>query len=250
MSRATQDRNNHTTETSSLHKAREGSSPDTVVDWIQQGLYSGRYVPGQKLVEADLIKTLKVSRGPVREALKRLHGKGIVRQVPYCGTHIRAFSRKEAQDLLVILEPMTSLMTQLAAEAVAGGADATALTNITDSIDRFQRGSVNDVAFIGERQHLYQSLIQIGGNDELTFFMPTAPLHLLRLQSFPYIDREQRQKITSEYLRIIEAVLGGDPAQAARAGKRHVQAAKKRLEGLPDEAFPDLRITSRALISP
>jgi len=244
MSKATKDKHEHGTDTRLPRNAREGSSPDTVVDWIQQGLYSGRYVPGQKLAEADLIKTLKVSRGPVREALKRLHGKGIVRQIPYCGTHIRAFSRKEARDLLVILEPMTSLMAQLAAEAVASGADATALANITDSIDRFQRGSVNDVAFIGERQHLYQTLIQIGGNDELTFFMPTAPLHLLRLQSFPYIDRKQRQQITSEYLRIIEAVLEGDPARAARAGKQHVQAAKKRLEDLPEEAFPDLRTTS------
>lgn len=223
---------------------RHSSSPNSVVDWIQQGLYSGRYVPGQKLVEADLIKTLRVSRGPVREALKRLHGEGIVRQIPYCGTHIRAFSRKEAGDLLAILEPMTSLMAQLAAEAVAQGADTAALVKITDSIDRFQRGSVNDVAFIGERQHLYQTLIQICGNVELPSFMPTAPLHLLRLQTFPYIDSKQRQQITREYLRIIEAVLDGDPGRAARAGKQHVRAAKKRLAALPDEAFPDLRINS------
>ena len=234
----------HNSDALSGRGVREASSPDVVVDWIQQGLYSGRYVPGQKLVEADLIKTLRVSRGPVREALKRLQGKGIVKQVPYCGTHIRAFTRKEARDLLTILEPMTSLMAQLAAEAVANGANATALTKITDSIDRFQRGSVNDVAFIGERQHLYQTLIQIGGNVELTFFMPTAPLHILRLQSFPFLEGAQRRQITSEYLRIIAAVVDGDPAVAARAGKHHVRAAKKRLEMLPDEAFPDLRAAS------
>jgi DNA-binding GntR family transcriptional regulator len=223
---------------------RNGSSPDIVVDWIEQGLYTGRYVPGQKLAEADLINTLNISRGPVREALKRLHGKGLVRQIPYCGTHIRAFSRKEAGDLLAILEPMTSLMARLAAEAVAKGADATALAGIKDSIDRFQRGSVNDVTFVGERQHLYQTLIQIGGNVELPFFMPTAPLHLLRLQSFPYLDTDKRRQITTEYLRIIDAVLAGDPVRAARAGKQHVQAARKRLAALPDEAFPELRVTS------
>ena len=102
----------------------KASSPDTVVDWIQQGIYTGRYVPGQKLAEADLIATLKISRGPVREALKRLHGKGIVRQIPYSGTLIRAFSRKEAEDLLTVIEPLTSLMARLAAEAVAAGGSA------------------------------------------------------------------------------------------------------------------------------
>ena len=222
--------------------ARKGSSPDVVVDWIQRGLYTGRYVPGQKLAEADLIATLNISRGPVREALKRLHGKGIVRQIPYSGTLIRAFSRKEAGDLLTVLEPLTSLMARLAAEAVADGADAKELTDIKKTIDRFQRGSVNDVTFVGERQHLYQVLMTIGGNVELPVIMPTALLHLLRLQSFPYVENDRRQQITAEYLRIIDAVLAGDPVRAARVGKQHVQAARKRLAALPDEAFPDSRV--------
>lgn len=223
---------------------RKGSSPDVVVDWIQQGLYTGRLVPGQKLAEADLIATLNVSRGPVREALKRLHGKGIVRQIPYSGTLVRAFSRSEAGDLLTVLEPLTSLMARLAAEAVANGADATALCEIQQTIDRFQRGSVNDVTFVGERQHLYQVLMAIGGNAELPVIMPTSLLHLLRLQSFPYLQNDRRQQITTEYLRIIDAVLAGDSARAARVGRQHVRAARKRLAALPDEAFPTRRVES------
>jgi len=224
--------------------ANAGRSPDAVVEWIQQGLYSGRYVPGQKLAEADLIATLNISRGPIREALKRLHGKGIVRQIPYSGTLIRAFSRREAGDLLTVLEPLTSLMARLAAEAVANGADATRLSEIQTAIDRFQRGSVNDVTFVGERQHLYQVLMAIGGNVELPVIMPTALLHLLRLQSFPYLESDRRQHITEEYLRIIDAVLAGDAVRAAKVGRQHVQAAKKRLASLPDEAFPDSRVAN------
>ncbi|PLW81803.1 hypothetical protein CWI75_13725 [Kineobactrum sediminis] len=221
-----------------------GNSPDIVVDWIQEGLYNGRYVPGQKLVEADLIATLNISRGPVREALKRLHGKGITKQIPYRGAHIRAFSRKEAADLLTVLEPMTSLMAKLAAEAVAAGASTKPLAGIQQWINRFQRGSVNDVTFVGKRQHLYQTLMEIGGNVELPYIMPIALLHLLRLQSFPYLDRKTRQQVIDEYMRIIDAVLNGDATRAARVGKQHVQAAKKRLAALPDEAFPDFRASS------
>lgn len=220
---------------------RKGSSPDTVVDWIQQGIYKGRYVPGQKLAEADLIATLNISRGPVREALKRLHGQGVVTQIPYTGTIIRAFTRKEASDLLIVIEPLTSLMARLAAEAVANGASATGLSDIKDAIDRFQQGAVNDVAFVGERQHLYQVLMSIGGNVELPVIMPTPLLHLLRLQSFPYLGSDTRQQITTEYLHIIEAVLDGDPARAEKLGRKHVRAAKKRLAALPDEAFPEFR---------
>jgi DNA-binding GntR family transcriptional regulator len=222
---------------------KAGRSPDLVVDWIQQGLYNGRYVPGQKLVEADLITTLNVSRGPVREALKRLHGKGIVKQIPYRGAHIRAFSRKEAGDLLIVLEPMTSLMAKLAAEAVAAGTPAKRqLAAIQAWIDWFQRGNVSDVTFVGKRQDLYQALMEIGGNDELPYIMPTAQLHLLRLQSFPYLDDEKRQQVIKEYIRIIDAVLEGNATRAASVGKKHVQAARKRMAELSDEAFPKFRV--------
>lgn len=220
-----------------------GNSPDIVVNWIQEGLYTGRYVPGQKLVEADLIATLSISRGPVREALKRLHGKGIVRQIPFRGAHIRAFSRKEAADLLTVLEPMTSLMAKLAAEAVAAGASTQLLAEILQWIDKFQRGSLNDVTFVGKRQHLYQTVMELGGNVELPYIMPTALLHLLRLQSFSYLVSEQRQQVIDEYVRIIDAVLDGDANRAARVGKQHVQAAKKRVASLPDEVFPDFRVS-------
>ncbi|MCR9185868.1 MAG: GntR family transcriptional regulator [Halieaceae bacterium] len=219
-----------------------GNSPDIIVNWIQEGLYNGRYVPGQKLVEADLIATLNISRGPVREALKRLHGKGILRQIPFRGAHIRAFSRKEAADLLTVLEPLTSLMAKLAAEAVAAGVSTQPLADILQWIEKFQRGSVNDVTFVGKRQHLYQTLMELGGNVELPYIMPTAQLHLLRLQSFPYLDNEQRQQVIDEYLRIIDAVLNGDAIRAARVGKQHVQAAKRRVASLPDEVFPDFRV--------
>ena len=48
------------------------SSTDRVVNHITEGVLAGRYVPGQRLVEADLTRTLRVSRGPVREAFRRL----------------------------------------------------------------------------------------------------------------------------------------------------------------------------------
>jgi len=215
-----------------------GSSPDKVVEWVEQGLYSGRFVPGQKLIEADLINTLGVSRGPVREGLKRLHGKGIVELAPHRGAQVRAFTRREADDLLVILEALTSLMARLAADAVQRGTDGAQLAQIEDWIDRFRRGEINDLSFTGIRQHLYECLILTGGNVELMQIMPIPQLHLLRLQSFPYLDRKNRQNILDEYLRILDAVLKGDAAAADAAGKAHVRAARKRLSSLPVEAFP------------
>lgn len=134
-------------------------------------------------------------------------------------------------------------MAKLAAEGAAAGMPTKPLTGIQQWIDKFQRGSVNDVTFVGKRQHFYQTLMEIGGNAELPYIMPTALLHVLRLQSFPWLDNEKRQQVIDEYARIIDAVLDGDAGRASRVGKQHVQAAKKRLSALPDEVFPDSRMS-------
>jgi DNA-binding GntR family transcriptional regulator len=83
-------------------RARSGSvsSPDRVVEAILDGIRSGRYVPGQKLIEADLTHDHQVSRGPVREALKRL-GRVITR-MRHRGAYIRA-TRAEADQTPVAL---------------------------------------------------------------------------------------------------------------------------------------------------
>ena len=51
--------------------AKSDGSPGVVYRGIVDGLYRGRYVPGQRLVEADLTRDFEVGRGSVREALLR-----------------------------------------------------------------------------------------------------------------------------------------------------------------------------------
>jgi DNA-binding GntR family transcriptional regulator len=55
-----------------LANAATRSPREHIVRDIIGGLYEGRYVPGQRLVEADLTRQYDASRGPVREALNWL----------------------------------------------------------------------------------------------------------------------------------------------------------------------------------
>ena len=95
------------------------SSPDTIVNEILRGLYSGRYVPGQRLIEADLTREYKVSRGSIREALKRLAAEGVVSLNLHRGAYIRLLSRSEVRELLAVIEVLTGLAARLAAGPVA-----------------------------------------------------------------------------------------------------------------------------------
>ena len=68
-------------------------SPGVVYRGIVDGLYRGRYVPGQRLVEADLTRDFEVGRGSVREALSRLAAEGLVTMNLHRSAVLRQLSR-------------------------------------------------------------------------------------------------------------------------------------------------------------
>src|SRR6202008_2550001 len=62
---------------------------DQAYDAIRESIALGRFPPGAQLVEARLADELGISRGPVREGLKRLRQEGLVVHHPHQGMFVR-----------------------------------------------------------------------------------------------------------------------------------------------------------------
>jgi DNA-binding GntR family transcriptional regulator len=71
--------------------ARSPSLAEQAADAIVTGVSAGALKPGQRLVETEVAGLLKVSRVPLREALKILETQGIVESIPHRGTRIASF---------------------------------------------------------------------------------------------------------------------------------------------------------------
>jgi DNA-binding GntR family transcriptional regulator len=71
-----------------------------VVRKIDELIARGRLVPGQRLVEADLMADLGANRTVVREALRFLAGDGVVELIPNRGGRIRKIDAKRLGDML------------------------------------------------------------------------------------------------------------------------------------------------------
>lgn len=214
----------------------KASSPDIVVNAIVKGVRAGRLVPGQRLVEADLTRNLGVSRGPVREALKRLAAEGVVTLNRNRGAYIRALSRDEVRDTLTVLEPLTGLMAQLAAKYIDKAGNREQFEAQYRRLMEFEEQG-DSIAFLDQRRDFYDTLIKIGGNGELLRLMPLMQIHLLRLQFQSYVTREQREKQFLEYEAISQAVLDGNQRLAERLMKLHIRRTRIVLDRLPEEAY-------------
>lgn len=95
-----------------------GDTVDRLVDWLRSGILNGRYAPGQRLVEADLTHNFKVSRGPVREAFRRLSAEGLLQMVPHRGALVRKLCYEETVEMFQIRSGLEPLAARLAAAAI------------------------------------------------------------------------------------------------------------------------------------
>jgi DNA-binding GntR family transcriptional regulator len=215
------------------------SSPDQVVAALIRGLQDGRYVPGQRLIEADLTKELKVSRGPVREALKRLAAEGLVSLIPHRGAYIRALARDEVHDMLVVQEMLTGLAARLAAAVINDGRNCEEFREAYQRLLAF-RDRADGIAFLEERSRFYGTMIRIGGNRELRRMMPALQLHLLRMQFHRHLTPKDRARQFEEYDALVKAILDNQPNEAERLTRQHIRRTRLSIERLPDEAFASI----------
>jgi DNA-binding GntR family transcriptional regulator len=95
---------------------REGEQVQRLFDAIIEKVLTGEFVPGQKLSEPELARQYGVSRGPVREAIRRLEERDLVQRSPNAGARIITHSPKEILDAHVIRASLESLAARLAAE--------------------------------------------------------------------------------------------------------------------------------------
>jgi DNA-binding GntR family transcriptional regulator len=216
----------------------EQSSTDVVVNHITAGVLAGRYVPGQRLVEADLTRALRVSRGPVREAFRRLDALCILSRTMHRGACVRTLSRTEGIDLLLTTEPLIGLIARLAADEVKAGNGGRDIASLQRELRAYRDRDPELSNDPSQRQHFYDILIAIGGNIQLQSVFPTMRIHLLRLQTQSFRDVDDRRTNVDDFADVAKAVLAGDRKAAEKACLAHNRRMRDAIQQMPDEAFP------------
>jgi DNA-binding GntR family transcriptional regulator len=89
---------------------------DRLVERLETAIMNRELAPGSKLSEQALAKLFGVSRGPLREAIRRLEGRKLIERRPNIGPRVAALSEKKLRDILSVREALEGLACRLAAE--------------------------------------------------------------------------------------------------------------------------------------
>src|SRR5512137_627848 len=105
---------------------------------IERLILNGELAPGAKLTEAALSERLGVSRGPIREAFRRLEEAGLVRQEKNRGVFVRDIALDEAAEIYDLRAVMDELAGRRLARTMTGE-QSRALRSIVERMEQAAR---------------------------------------------------------------------------------------------------------------
>jgi len=178
-----------------------------VRDQLLSQILAGEFVPGQALRESELVERLKVSRVPVREALRELESCGLVVSRKHSGVYVRELSDQEVRDLYQFRAVLDSYAGRMASQLPQEQRTALVQTlePCIDTMDAAIRER-NPQAYYRENLKFHWQFIEFAGNREIAraYREVIQKLHLARLKNLS--NESHREQSNVEHKQIVNAL--------------------------------------------
>jgi DNA-binding GntR family transcriptional regulator len=191
-------------------RSRErGTLVDQVVDAIVKEAAQGHFLPGDRVVEAEIARRLNVSRVPVREALRMLESQGIVINTPYRGMRLMDVTRDRIVKTLEVRLALEKVAARQVQRQSAG--DRNVLDRFTTIIDSMREAADQDdsygVATFDTKFH--RELCRLTGNDVLLRTWESLARQLTIIFGLSTLERHI-ESIVDEHLKLLNGLEHGD----------------------------------------
>lgn len=204
---------------------------DRVFTEIQDAIVRGEIPPGTKMSEAELASRYGVSRGPLREALRRLEGRKLLTRIPHVGMRVISLSFEE----LIQIYHVREVLEGLAARQAAQNMTAEEIAGLRELISQHEKQSEvqeGRAYFQNEGDFDFHYRIAQGSKNEVLTQMLCGDLyHRVRHYRYQFSVTEGRpHKALDEHHRIIEAIESHDGEMAEILMRRHISSARRNME--------------------
>lgn len=189
---------------------------------LRAAIARGDLLPGARLVEADLVSMLGVSRGNVRLAIDALAAEGLVERVPNRGARVRVISPDEAVAITEARMALEALIARKAAERVApedAGRLRGALATLRSALDAGDLPKYSTLI-----QRLHEVVREVAAQPVAAGLVDRLQAQLVRHQ-FQLSLRPGRPQVSlRELTDLVDAIADRDPDRAEAAALSHFRS--------------------------
>lgn len=194
---------------------------DQVFGVVRKAILDFELLPGERLIERELIQNIGVSRTTVREVLARLAAEGLVTIVPQKGAVVSVLSVEEAADIY----EMRAALEGLAVERFIERATDREVRELREALNEVKRASELAEGQLEAKDRFYEVLLAGAKSPPLTQMLTSLQgrVRLLRALSLSMPGRPK--EAAAEIERVVEAVEAGDVPTATQLCAEHVRKA-------------------------
>ncbi len=208
---------------------------DQVLEIIQEQIVAGTLEPGTKLNEGELAAAHGISRGPLREAIRRLEARRLVEIVPNAGARVVCLSPKQLLAVYETREALEAAACRLAAQRIEPEEVASLHQLLDDHERRLPRNSTAQYHQEEGDFDFHYRIARASRNPILASMLCDDLYHLVRMYRRRTPAKAGRgRRALDEHRRIVDALGANDADLAELLMRRHVSAARQLLN--TDEA--------------
>ncbi len=192
-------------------------------DKIREAILTGKFSPGQRLVERDLWQSLGISRTVVREALQHLQAEGLITIIPYKGPVVATLTLQDANALYEVRGSLESL----ACAGFAKNASDVQIKALRAALEFLRTPQASSTAknLLDAKNAFYATLLEGCGNKVIGEILTQLNNRVSVLRRVSLGSPGRLAQTLLELEEVVQAVERRDAQTAARLAAAHVAKA-------------------------
>lgn len=190
---------------------------DQIREHIVEGIVSGRWKPGERIVERRIAVELEVSQTPVREALRELESLRLIESAPNKGVRVRNLTAADLEESYPVRAGLEQIAAELAADKLAE--DCSALEPHVAALYEADRTS-DGTAQVRHTVDFHRELVRAAGNSVLLHTWEGLGIEVFTALSIRWLGTRQ-QSYAEEHEELVQAFRRRDP-RIGELVKEHV----------------------------
>ena len=200
---------------------QRASGAQLVYGELRERILDLRLEPGARLHEAELAAELRVSRTPLREALRMLLAEDLVEQLPTGGMLVRRLDLQDMRELYAVRAALEGLAAREACRRLTE-ADLEALGRLVEQM-RLLVDHPAELARLGGEFHA--RIAAIAGNRRCEQLLRQLDGHMRRYRTLSSRREPRRRAALEDHRALFEALRARDPETAEQTVRAHIRAA-------------------------
>lgn len=207
----------------SLRVVSTPSLREQVTARLREAIASGRFKPGERLIERELCELVAVSRTSIREALRELEADGLVTIIPHKGPIVTKATVRQAESIYQVRGVLEGLAVRLFARR-ASEAQLARLEAAADALERvYKKFEPNE--FLRAKTEFYNILLEGADNEVVTAMLRNMHIRVSQLRATSLSDPGRAKESMKEIRQLLIALKDREEDAAWTACMLHIENA-------------------------